>query len=65
MKLKDLVKLPVKLIDSNSNNLTVWKRLTIESKLFYQVFSGNQTYPILITELELVELLQTYTQRSK
>lgn len=65
MKLKDLVKLPVKLIDSNSHNLTVWKRLTIESKPFYQVFSGNQTYPILITELELVELLQTYTQRSK
>lgn len=65
MKLKDLTKLPVKLIDSNSHKLTVWKRLTIESQPFYQVLSGESTYLILISELELVELLQTYTQRSK
>lgn len=63
MKLKDLAKLPTQLIDSESNKLTIWNRITIQQQQFYQVLINNSKYLQLITELELVELLQTYTRR--
>lgn len=63
MKLKELAKLPTQLIDSKSNKLTVWNRVTIQHQQFYQVLINNSKYLQLITELELVELLQTYTRR--
>lgn len=63
MKLKELAKLPMQLIDNNSNRLVIWKRVTIQQQQFYQVLINNTKYLQLISELELVELLQTYTRR--
>ena len=56
MKARARLQLPFKVV-INGNKITVWDKVEIEGKTFYQCLVGNSIYLQLITEDELMEIL--------